>query len=685
MAQLRAPENVQVTQIPKSSHVKVTWQRPDHGATPVSYSFRVLRRKQGQGNFKIVFSEKDTCEYIATDTRPGTCYEFYVQSFGVRGDGPATNPITFRTREEAPVSPPENLHALEVMMDEILVTWEPPRDCACVITGYRLFYDQEAFDDYAEVVLPATALQYRATRLYRKTVYRFQVLAISEGGEGPLSDILTQPTLTDPASRWNPSDQVKTSAPVKQLASGSRASESSSDSPPKSAGPRTSLPAAHGVTIASPPARAAQLPLSPGYEEQAPRIARGFGAALVAPSAGSRVSQRPASPDDDVPAPRLARGFGAALVAPAPAPTVALVSPVQVKTATPWGPRLSDLPTPQPAPNRTHVLKRSPLENWQARRDAADRHVVGCSSTDGEPTDEAQEEAEFVASRFSLFAPAPPPSHTLQIQAPAPGAQFNRGNKTVKSVPAPPEKHEPRRAKLQDNLPLQSVEREQSGEKKQVETGRTVSRGVDLPRNPPPVIAEPLEFISSGKATIRGKKNAVRKTLEILTGADKFSQDPNVQKLYDEEKDGKIVIYLTSMRAIRDTFASCERVQRIFHNLRLKVSMRDITLQPEYADELELRRPGAKIPQVFVNGQYFGDEARIVELNEQSQLASLLANFEERPSQDCSTCGGAGFVPCTWCQGSKKSIENPFETLPGRAALRCTVCNVNGLQRCSDC
>lgn len=37
----------------------------------------------------------------------------------------------------------------------------------------------------------------------------------------------------------------------------------------------------------------------------------------------------------------------------------------------------------------------------------------------------------------------------------------------------------------------------------------------------------------TGKGTIRGKRNAVRRTLEAMSGLDKFSQDPTVQRLYE--------------------------------------------------------------------------------------------------------------------------------------------------------
>ncbi len=39
---------------------------------------------------------------------------------------------------------------------------------------HRLFYDQEAYEEYNEVELAASQLQHRVTKLYRNTVYRFQ-------------------------------------------------------------------------------------------------------------------------------------------------------------------------------------------------------------------------------------------------------------------------------------------------------------------------------------------------------------------------------------------------------------------------------------------------------------------------------------------------------------------------------
>ena len=38
-------------------------------------------------------------------------------------------------------------------------------------------------------------------------------------------------------------------------------------------------------------------------------------------------------------------------------------------------------------------------------------------------------------------------------------------------------------------------------------------------------------------------------------------------------------------------------------------------------------------------------------MDEQGVLRAQLQNCEERPEEDCRSCGGEGFILCTWCQG----------------------------------
>ena len=191
-------------------------------------------------------------------------------------------------------------------------------------------------------------------------------------------------------------------------------------------------------------------------------------------------------------------------------------------------------------------------------------------------------------------------------------------------------------------------------------------------------------------------------------------QDFTTQQLSEEESEqGMIVLYTTSVTGVRNTFSACESIKRIFNMLRLKVRIRDVAMEQEYAAELARRlSPEAIVPQVFVSGAHLGDATTISGLHETGKLAQMLINFEERPDKNCQRCGGAGFYICTWCQGSKKSTENTWaqehERMPkilstigvvktrpadpmnidGRgvgAALRCTACNALALQRCESC
>eukprot|EP00047_Mylnosiga_fluctuans_P023378 m.137204 g.137204 ORF g.137204 m.137204 type:complete len:608 (+) comp9563_c0_seq4:58-1881(+) len=183
--------------------------------------------------------------------------------------------------------------------------------------------------------------------------------------------------------------------------------------------------------------------------------------------------------------------------------------------------------------------------------------------------------------------------------------------------------------------------------------------------------------------TVRGKKNLVRSVLQLF-GPNTTFASPLEERLYNEEK-GKIVVYVTSVQAVRDVYEKCQRVLKIFELLRLKIQVKDIAMDSRFITELEERMPGSSVPQVFVSFINIGGAERIQELNESGQLAPMFPGFEQRSAAPCRACGGYGWMPCTWCQGSKKSIAHSFSREPGKNALRCTVCNENGLQRCEEC
>lgn len=119
----------------------------------------------------------------------------------VPGDGPKCHIIRCRTAESAPASPPTNLQLKTAALHELVVEWSPPAASNGVITGYRLFYDTEDSDEYKEVELPDTTQHFKAICLDPGVTYRFQVLAFTEAGDGPHTDIVEVQTLESATSR----------------------------------------------------------------------------------------------------------------------------------------------------------------------------------------------------------------------------------------------------------------------------------------------------------------------------------------------------------------------------------------------------------------------------------------------------------------------------------------------------
>ncbi|ELU13610.1 hypothetical protein CAPTEDRAFT_204051 [Capitella teleta] len=164
------------------------------------------------------------------------------------------------------------------------------------------------------------------------------------------------------------------------------------------------------------------------------------------------------------------------------------------------------------------------------------------------------------------------------------------------------------------------------------------------------------------------------------------------EKNYQQIEQGKIVVYMTSMMIIRDTYEDCQRVRKMLQNHMVQYEERDIFMsrnnQLELAERLGQKSEVAakiSVPQVFADGVHIGGADEMERLNETGQLRILLQHYK-RVTQltSCSTCGGYRFIPCTSCHGSKKSLHRNHFT-EEFSALRCIVCDENGLIRCSEC
>ena len=77
----------------------------------------------------------------------------------------------------------------------------------------------------------------------------------------------------------------------------------------------------------------------------------------------------------------------------------------------------------------------------------------------------------------------------------------------------------------------------------------------------------------------------------------------------NQDEVGKIIIYTTSMRIIRQTFEDCQFVRKLFHNHRVRFEERDLFMNIEYQRELQERLGEDQpimLPIVFIDGALIG-------------------------------------------------------------------------------
>lgn len=69
-----------------------------------------------------------------------TSYNVIVQAYNSRGSGPASGPVSSRTLEDAPTSPPGNVQCSVTGAESLHVHWEPPPPASRngVLKGYKV-------------------------------------------------------------------------------------------------------------------------------------------------------------------------------------------------------------------------------------------------------------------------------------------------------------------------------------------------------------------------------------------------------------------------------------------------------------------------------------------------------------------------------------------------------------------
>ncbi|GJN07858.1 hypothetical protein PR202_ga25726 [Eleusine coracana subsp. coracana] len=146
-----------------------------------------------------------------------------------------------------------------------------------------------------------------------------------------------------------------------------------------------------------------------------------------------------------------------------------------------------------------------------------------------------------------------------------------------------------------------------------------------------------------------------------------------------------VVLYTTSLRGVRRTFADCCAVRAALRGLRVAVDERDVSMDASLRREVQAllaaRGRGFSLPQLLVGGRLVGGADEVRRLHEAGELRRVLEGAAgQDPAFVCGACGGFRFVPCRACDGSRKVFVEAEER-----ARRCVECNENGLVRCPGC
>ncbi|CAH1168788.1 unnamed protein product [Phyllotreta striolata] len=185
---------------PKSStEIVVTWEPPSRE----SWNGNLLGYHVGYQEYTNEDSNNIAQNYIykTVEVRPHfggeatlqglakfTTYNIVVQAYNSRGSGPASEPVTARTLEDAPTLPPENVQCSVLNAQSLHISWEPPliEGQNGIIQGYKVTYHSvgEWFDNEDQQTKIVNQLRTTISGLRKYTNYSMTVLAYTSSGDG---------------------------------------------------------------------------------------------------------------------------------------------------------------------------------------------------------------------------------------------------------------------------------------------------------------------------------------------------------------------------------------------------------------------------------------------------------------------------------------------------------------------
>ncbi|XP_063232283.1 cell adhesion molecule Dscam2-like [Bacillus rossius redtenbacheri] len=193
----RPPQDVQCSAL-SSQSLRVRWDPPppDHqNGIVVGYKVVYRHTDPVHGMYREAEVKKTTnLETNLHGLSKFSNYSVRVLAFTVAGEGVRSEPVHCTTEEDLP-GPPEQIKALAMTSDSILVAWTRPVDPNGNIVKYYVYIHakQDGNNDVqTDAVFGDAKLIYEARRLKEFQRYEFWVTAATVVGEGPSSAKVTQ-------------------------------------------------------------------------------------------------------------------------------------------------------------------------------------------------------------------------------------------------------------------------------------------------------------------------------------------------------------------------------------------------------------------------------------------------------------------------------------------------------------
>ncbi|XP_078800475.1 protein sidekick-1 isoform X2 [Oryzias latipes] len=211
-----SPVNVTAEAV-SSSKIMLTWSAlPQTQRNGVILGYKVLYSEkdleappsvlvvQGEGNLTVLLGA----------LQKYTVYVLQVLAFTRIGDGPLSNPVLLRTKEDVP-GPPVRMLFPEVRLTSVRVVWQPPGLPNGIILGYQISYrlDRKDPQRWTTVEVGSNARQFTVTGLLSEQTYVFHLTARTAVGWGERQEALVVTT----ERRERPQPPKKLAAPQDEV------------------------------------------------------------------------------------------------------------------------------------------------------------------------------------------------------------------------------------------------------------------------------------------------------------------------------------------------------------------------------------------------------------------------------------------------------------------------------------